>query len=71
MNDAFNAVAQNFFDGALANRIGLTLLHSVWQIGLLTLFFAIVRFALTKQENASKKIYCCLLYTSPSPRDRG
>ena len=57
MNDAFNAVAQNFFDGALANRIGLTLLHSVWQIGLLTLFFAIVRFALTKQENASKKIY--------------
>ena len=57
MNDLLNAVAQNFSDGALANRIGLALLHSVWQIGLIALLFAVIRFVLTKQENASAKIY--------------
>ena len=57
MNDLLNTIAQNLFDAALANRVGLTLLHSVWQIGLLALLFATFRFVLAKQKNASTKIY--------------
>ncbi len=57
MNVLLDTAVQNLSDGALANRIGLTLLHSVWQIGILALLFAMIRFVLSKQQNSSAKIY--------------
>jgi len=57
VNDLLNTVMNNLSDGSLANRVGLTLLHSVWQIGLLALLFATIRFVAAKQKNSSTKIY--------------
>ncbi len=56
MSDLLN-VAQNYFGGSLVNQIGLTLLHSVWQIGILALLFAIIRIVLIRQQNPSAKVY--------------
>ena len=53
----------SWIDSQFAFLLCLTLLHSIWQFSLLALLASMLD-RLIKQRSV------CLLYTSPSPRDR-
>jgi beta-lactamase regulating signal transducer with metallopeptidase domain len=56
MNDNVFSIT-NLFDHSIAERIGLTIIHSVWQVALVAAIFAIAKSFLIRNQRSANKVY--------------